>query len=77
MSVTALEMRIQEKIVKFAENRPTYSTIAAVVSHSPIVVSRSVHPCSFLHGYEHIDLEILEWIAATASAARGSMPFVN
>jgi hypothetical protein len=57
-------------------SKPTLSAIAAVVSHSPIVVSRSVHPCFFLHGYEHMDLEILEWIA-TASAARGSTPFVN
>jgi hypothetical protein len=63
--------------VKFVKNRPTLSTIAAVVAHSPIVVSPSVHPCFFPHGYERIDIEILEWIATTTSAARGSMSFVN
>jgi hypothetical protein len=58
--------------VKFVKNRPTLSTIAAVVVHSPIVVSGPVHPCFFPHGYERIDIEILEWITTT-SAARGSM----
>ena len=59
----------------FVKDRPTLSTIAPVVAHSPIVISRSVHPF-FPHGYERIDIEILEWIATTTSAARG-MPFVN
>ena len=62
-------------LVTFVKDRPTLSTIAPVVAHSPIVISRSVHPF-FPHGYERIDIEILEWIAAT-SAAYGSMPFVN
>ena len=62
--------------MKFVKNRLTLSKIAAVVARSPIVVSRSVHPCFFPHGYERIDMEILEWIAAT-SAAYGSMPSVN
>jgi len=62
--------------VKFVKNRPTLSTIAAVLARSPIVVSRSVNPCFFPHGYERTDIEILEWIAAT-SAAYGSMLFVN
>ena len=56
--------------VKFVVNRPTPFTIAAAVSHSPIVVSRSVHPCLFPYGYERIDIEILEWITTT-SAGRG------
>jgi hypothetical protein len=60
----------------FVKDRPTLSTIAPVVVHSPIVISRSVHPCFFLHGYERTDIEILEWIATTTSAAR-RMPFVN
>ena len=62
--------------MKFVVNRPTPSTIAAAVAHSPIVVPRSVHPCFFPHGYERIDIEILEWITTT-SAARGSTPSVN
>ena len=61
--------------VKFVVNRPTPFTIAAAVSHSPIVVSRSVHSF-FPHGYERIDIEILEWITITR-AARGSTPSVN
>ena len=61
--------------MKFAENRPTHSTIAAVVAHSPIVISR-VHPRFFPHGYERVDVEILEWITTTC-AARGSMHSVN
>ena len=63
--------------VKFVKDRPTLYTIAPVVTHSPILVSRPVHPCFFPHGYERKDIEILEWIATTTSAARGSMPFVN
>ena len=62
--------------MKFVGMGPTPSTIAAVVAHSPIVVSRSIHSCFFPHGYERIDMEILEWITTT-SAARGSTSSVN
>jgi len=56
--------------VNFVKNRATLSTIVAAVAHSPILVSRSVHPCLFPYGYERIDIEILEWITTT-SAGRG------
>jgi hypothetical protein len=72
--MTALEM--QEMLAKFVKDRPTLSTIAVVVAHSPILASRPVSPCFFPHGYERMDIEILEWIVAT-SAARGSAPFFN
>jgi len=65
----ALEMR--EMLVKFVKDGPTLSTNDLVVARSPIAVSRRVLPCFLPHGYERKDIEILEWIASTTSAARG------
>ena len=68
----ALEMR--EMLVKFVKDGPTLSTNDLVLARSPIAVSPRIHPCFLPHGYERKDIEILEWIASTTSAARG---FVN
>jgi hypothetical protein len=38
------------------------SAMAAMVAHSPIVVSRSAYRTSVPNGYERVDIKILEWI---------------
>ena len=38
------------------------SAIAAMVAHSPIVLSRPAYRSSFPNGYELVDIKILEWI---------------
>jgi hypothetical protein len=43
-------------------NRFSLSAIAAIVAHSPIVVSRPAYRTSFPNGYERVDINILEWI---------------
>ena len=57
------------------------SAIAAMVGHSPIVVSRSAYRTSVPNGYERVDIKTLEWIrrmsqqsdaAATATRRRAS-----
>ena len=56
------------------------SAIAAMVGHSPIVVSRPACSSSFPNGYERVDIKILEWIrrsqqtdsAAAATRRRAS-----
>jgi hypothetical protein len=44
------------------QNRFTLSALAALVAHSPILVSRPAHRRRFPRGYERVDIEILEWI---------------
>ena len=42
------------------------SAIAAMVAHSPIVVSRSAYRTSVPNGYERVDIKILEWIRSVS-----------
>jgi hypothetical protein len=61
-------------------SRFSLAAIAAVVAHSPIVVSRPACSSSFPNGYERVDIKILEWIrrsqqtdsAAAATRCRAS-----
>jgi len=44
------------------QKRFTPAALAALVSHSPILISSSARRTRFPRGYEPVDLRILEWI---------------
>ena len=44
------------------QKRFTPAAFAALVSHSPILISSSAWHTRFPRGYERVDIRILEWI---------------
>jgi hypothetical protein len=49
-------------------NRFSVSPIAALVAHSPIVVSQPAYRTSVPNGYDRVDIKILEWIRRSQQA---------
>jgi hypothetical protein len=52
------------------QNRFTVSAVAAPVPHSPILLSWPACRTRFPNGYEHVDIQILEWIRRPAQQSR-------
>jgi hypothetical protein len=48
------------------QNRFTVSAVAALVPHSPILLSWPACRTRFPNGYEHVDIQILEWLRRPA-----------
>ena len=49
-------------------NRLSVSPIAAMVAHSPIIVSWPAYRMSVPNGYDRVDIKILEWIRRSQQA---------